>query len=174
MNSENIIINHETDYSNVLVTADMISYLVKLCDSLHKKLVSLIAEDEKNNEQFKEEYKEYKYKKMFTNRFRVYIREKTFNNLECENFEEFQSAVNNGDLKQVLKLEILLDLNFRRGRGTALEDHTNSFIISFSPYDITFARKSNKKDPEMDQIEDQIKEIMNQLPIANSIFCDKS
>lgn len=174
MNSnEKVIINHETDYSNALPTVEIITYLVKFCDNLYKQLVSLFEEDEKKNEQYKEEFKEYKYKKMYSTRFVVRIREKAFNNIECKNYEEFTSAVSNGDLKQVDKLEIILDLDYKRGRGTNLEEHNNSFVISFNPYNITFARKSNKNDSDMDQIEEQIKKVMDQLPIANSIFCDK-
>ena len=64
-------------------------------------------------------------------------------------------------------------MDFRRGRESNLEEHENTFIIKFEPYDITFARKSNYNDQIMNQIEDQINQILQKFPIANSIFCNK-
>ena len=71
------------------------------------------------------------------------------------------------------KMEIKMDLDFRRGNGNNLEDHENSFTVKFEPYKIIFARKSNYIDQEINQVESAIKQILDKFPKVNSIFCTK-
>lgn len=167
------VINNEYDYSNIVPTQEMITYLVQYCDSVFKQFMALVYEDEKRNEQFKQEYKNYNYKKSYGESLEIYIREKSYNNITCKDFASFQSAVNDGNLKNVSDLDIKLQLDYKRGREDSLVDYENSFSILFKPYEITFARKSNHNEANMNQIETTINEILKKFPVANSIFCTK-
>lgn len=172
-NMSESIINNEFDYSNAIVNVDYVLYLVQYCDQLFKQLLAKQAEDEEKNKQFKPEYKEYMFKKKYSQGFEVYIYEKSYNNISCKDFASFKTAVDDGNLKNVTQVSIKLDLDFERGKDNNYEQHENSFTIIFKPYEITFARKSNYNDPNMNQIENQINEIMKKLPVANTIFLDK-
>ena len=57
------VINNETDYSNVIPTEEGMLYLVKYLYSVYQQFTELVAEDEKKNSQFKQEFKNYMYKK---------------------------------------------------------------------------------------------------------------
>jgi len=167
------VINNEYDYSNSLPTIEAVSYLVQYCDNVFKQFTALVDADEKRNEPFKQEYKNYNYKKSYGERLEIYIREKSYNSIVCKDFASFQSAVNDGNLKNVSSLEIKMDMDFRRGSGNDLKDHENSFAIIIKPYEITFARKSNHSELQMNKIETQIKEILNKFQTVNTIFCTK-
>ena len=168
-----VITNNEFDYSNIIPTVESITYLVKYCSDIYTQFVNMVNEDEKKNEQFKYEYKIYNYKKSYTTQFEVYIKEKSYNNITCKDFSSFQSAINDGNLKEVCGLDIRLDLDYKKGKNDNLVDCENSFSILFNPYDIKFARKSNFKEPNMTQIENTINDILKKFPTANSIFCTK-
>ena len=167
------VVNNEYDYSNILPTVEKIEYLVKYCDEMNKQLTRLVEDDEEKNKQFKFEYREYLFKKSYGQKFEVYIREKTYNNLTCKDYEQFESAVKGGNLKSVTDMKITLCLDYFRGKGDNIEEYENSFIISFKPYEIKFARKSNHEDQIMDKVEKQINDILKQFSIANTIFCNK-
>ena len=113
------------------------------------------------------------YKKSYGQEFQVYIKEKSYNNITCNDYESFSSAVKGGNLNQVTGLDIKLCMDFLRGKEEKLEEHENLFTIIFNPYDIKFARKSNYNDPNMNKVEEQINSILKQFPVANSIFCNK-
>ncbi|MDY5874251.1 MAG: hypothetical protein SPK36_05650 [Bacilli bacterium] len=176
MNEENKknIVNNEYDYSNILPTIDNITYLVAFCDNIYNQFLKLIEADEEKNKPFKEEYKEYNFKKAYSNSFTAKIRMQPYNIIECKDIEDFKSAIKNDNLKHVAGLNIEMNLDFKRGIGDNLITHENSFIISFNPYDIKFKRKSNYSDINMTKIEDNIKAILNKFSVANCIFCDKS
>lgn len=167
------IINNEYDYSNVLPSIDYISYLVEYCDGVYRQFIKLTEEEEEKNKQFKSEYKEYNYKKNYGAKFEISVMEKSYNRIQCEDVQTFKTAIINGNLKSVLSLYIKMCIDFKRGRGNNLEEHENSFSINFKPYEITFTRTSNHNDADMNQIENNIKEILNRFPVANCIFCDK-
>lgn len=167
------VINNEYDYSNIVPTKDAISYLIKYCDSLNNELTRLVDEDEEKNKQFKEEYKDYMYKKSFGQLFAIKIVSKSYNHIECENFNSFNSAIQGGNVDNVSSLKITLCLDFYRGKGLSNVEHENSFIISFKPYEIKFIRKSNFEDKMMNEIENNINNILKKFPIANCIFCAK-
>ena len=171
--SSQAVINNEFDYSNVVPTIEAISYLVQYCEQMNKQLTKLVEEDEEKNKQFKSEYKDYMYKKSYGQEFQVYIKEKSYNNITCNDYESFSSAVKGGNLNQVTGLDIKLCMDFLRGKEEKLEEHENLFTIIFNPYDIKFARKSNHNDPNMNKVEEQINSILKQFPVANSIFCNK-
>lgn len=170
---ETSLINNEYDYSTILPTVEAISYLVQYCDNVFKQFTALVEEDEKKNEQFKQEFKNYNYKKTYGERFEVYIREKNYNTITCKDFSSFQSAVNDGNLKNVSSLEIKIDMDFKRGNGNDLKEHENSFTITFKPYDIKFIRKSNHNELNMNKTEKEIIEILNKFQASNTIFCSK-
>lgn len=167
------IINNEYDYSNIIASIEGVTYLIQYCDNVYKQFLKLIEDDEKRNEPLKYEFQNYAYKKNFGNHFEIYIREKSFNNITCKDFESFKTAVNNGDLKSINSLEIKLDLDYKKGKNANLINHENSFTIIFKPYEIIFARKSNFNEVNMNQIENDINEIMKKFPTVNSIFCTK-
>ena len=171
--NEKSIINNEYDNSNILPAIEYITYLAEYCDGVYKQFIKMTEEDEEKNKQFKQEYKEYNYKKNYGASFEISIREKSYNNINCEDIQTFKTAIADGNLKSVNGLDIKLDLDFKRGKGDNLEEHDNSFSILFKPYEIKFARKSNHNDGQMNQIENNINEILKKFPIANSIFCDK-
>ena len=171
--SSQAVINNELDYSNIIPNIDPISELVKYCDQVYQELTKLVEEDEEKNKQFKTEYKEWNYKKSYGQLFEVIIREKNFNNIICKNHSQFISAVEGGNLNDINSLEIRLCMDFYRGKGDDTVEHENSFIISFKPYYITFIRKSNYDDSNMDRIEDEINSIFKSFSVANTIFCNK-
>ena len=168
------VINNEFDYSNIIPTIDAVSYLIKYCEDILHQFLKFVEEDEEKNKQFKPEYKEYMYKKTYSQSLDIYIREKTYNNINCNGYDSFISAVKDGNLNNVNSLEIKLNMNFERGKGNNLDRHENTFAIIFNPYDIKFARISNHNDEYMNRIETQINSILKQFPVVNSIFCNKN
>lgn len=170
---ESSIKNNVYDYSTIIATSDVITHLVQYCDNVYKNFILLVDEDEKRNEQLKQGFKNYNYKKSYGERFVVYIREKNYNTITCKDFDAFQSAVNNGNLTNVKSLEIKMELDFIRGKGNELINHENSFNITFKPYEITFTRKSNHNEEKMNQIENDIRDIFSKFQTVNTIFCTK-
>lgn len=171
--SSQTVINNDFDYSNVVPTVEAISHLVQYCDQMNRQLTELIEADEEKNKKIKYEYKDYMYKKSYSQEFKVNIKEMSYNSIICKNYESFVSAFKNGYLNQVRSLVIKLCMNFERGKAGNYEEHENSFTITFNPYEITFSRKSNHNDPSMDRIEELINKILGEFPVANSIFCTK-
>lgn len=168
------IINNEYDYSNILPVVDYVAYLVQYCDQVYNQLLKLQQEDEEKNKQFKPEYKEYNFKKKYSQGLEIYIKEKNYhNNITCKDYSTFKTAIDDGNLKNVDGVDIRLNMDFDRGREGKFESHENSFVIIFKPYEITFSRKSNYKDDSINQIENQINEILKKFPVANCIFCNK-
>ncbi len=168
-----IVVNNEYDYSNLLPTVEGISQLVEYCDGMNNQLTKLVEADEEKNKQFKAEYKEYTYKKSYGQQLEINIREKSYNRITCKNYLQFRSIVQGGNLNGIDSMEITLCLDFYRGKGDNLEEHENSFLMKFRPYEITFIRKSNHDDLSMNRIEQQIKNIFEQFPVADCIFCSK-
>jgi len=167
------IINNQYDYSTSLPTIEAISYLVQYCDNVYKSFIVLMNEEEKRNEQFKQEFRSYNYKKSYGDVFEIYIHGKNYNTITCKGYNDFQMAINDGNLKNVNSLEIKIDMSFKRGNGHDLNEHENSFTIIFRPYEITFSRKSNHNELQMNKIESEIREILNKFQAVNTIFCTK-
>ena len=155
------IINNEYDYSNILPVVDYVAYLVQYCDQVYNQLIKLQQEDEEKNKQFKSEYREYNFKKKYSQGLEIYIKEKNYhNNITCKDYNTFKTAIDDGNLKNVSGVDIKLNMDFERGREGNFESHENNFVIIFKPYEITFSRKSNYND-------------VNINPVANCIFCNK-
>ncbi len=167
------VIKNEYDYSGVIPTVDNIAYLVQYCDQMNKQLTELVKEDTEKNKQYKDEYKEYKFGKSYGQGFSVYVSNKDYSGLTINDNEEFLLAIKAGKLKNIHRLVITLNMDFRRGVGSNPAEHENTFEIVFEPYDIKFTRKSNFSDPDMDQIEEQINSMMSQMPTTNTIFYSK-
>ena len=167
------VISNEYDYSNIVPTIECVTYLVQYCENVYKQFVALIDEDENRNKQFKEEYKNYNYKRSFGEHFEVYIREKSYNSIICKDFTSFKSAVSAGHLNNTNGLEIKIDLDYKRGKSDNFIHHENNFTIIFKPYEIKFSRKSTHNEKDMNQVENTIKDILSKFPSINSIFCTK-
>ena len=177
MNQEELTetqLNNEFDYSNIVVEVQPISYLIQYCEALYNQFIKLVTEDEEKNARLKTEFKNYDYKKSYSNKFEILIKEKENNsNLNCKNFQTFIDAVNSGHLKNINSLTIELDLTYKRGKESYLNEYENNFKIVFKPYDIKFIRKSNHSENYMNQIENNINEILKKFKVQNSIFCTK-
>ena len=170
---EETIINNEYDYSNIIPKFENITYIIQYCAHIYSYFLKLLEEDENKNEKLKYEFKNYNYKKNYGEGFEVKIRQKNYNTISCKNYDSFVEALNNGQLLNIESLEINLNLNYRRGNIDSLKNHENSFKISFRPYDIKFIRKANHNEQNMNQIEENIKQILNKFPVENTIFFSK-
>ena len=115
----------------------------------------------------------YNFKKSFGERFEIIVREKNYNTVNCKNFDSYMELYNNGQIKNLDSLEINLELDYQTGSNSSLITHENSFVIKFKPYEITFIRKSNFKNFNMEQIENNINEILKKFAVVNTIFCTK-
>lgn len=98
----------------------------------------------------KYEFKNYNYKKSYGEGFEVKIRQKNYNTISCKNYNSFIETVNNGQTLNVDGLEIDLRLDYKRGKKDNLNNHENSFNITFKPYEIKFVRKANYKETDME------------------------
>lgn len=167
-------INNEYDYSNIVASVDNISYIVQYCDSIYSQFQQLIAEDEQKNERLKYEFRNYNYKKSYGESFEVKIRQKNhYNTISCKNYNSFKDAVMQGQVNNIDALEIELNLDYKRGNSDSLKDYQNSFKVSFKPYDISFVRKANHNEFNMNDIEENIKQMLNKFSVANTIFYSK-
>lgn len=170
---EENIINNEYDYSNIIADVKNITYIIQYCDELYNSFLKLVEEDEKRNERLKYEFKNYDYKQSFGEKFEIKIRQKNYNTISCKNYSSFIEAVNKGQISNIESLAIELRLNYKRGKSDNLRNHENSFNITFKPYDIKFIRKANYKEIEMEQIENNLNNMLQKFPVANTIFCSK-
>ncbi len=174
LEEKEIEISREYDYSNSVPEVQNILFLAKYCYSYYVQLIKMCEEDEEKNRILKSEYKDFLYKKSFSSKYEVAIREKdVFSSLSCKTYDSLVEAANSGHLKNVESVVITLDLSFRRGRDMATKEHENLFKISFKPYNIVFIRKSNYADSSMDNIENVINEILKKFRVQNTIFCTK-
>lgn len=167
-------INREFDYSNSIPTAQNIAYIVQYCENVYNQFKKNIEEDEQKNERLKYEYKNYNFKRAFTEKFEVQIKQKeTYKTIDCKNYSSFVECINNGLLKSVDSLKIELYLDYKKGKEGSLQEHNNQFEISFKPYDIKFTRNSNFQEENMNQIENNINTMLTKFQAANTIFCTK-
>ncbi len=166
------VINHEFDYSNAVPLVENISYLIKFCDNVFNQFMKMVDDDKKKNEKLKHEYKNYLYGESYNQKLEIGVR-KGYDYISYKNCSSFLNAINNKEIVNLSSLEIKLNLNFERGQSGDTKTHENDFKISFEPYKIMFTRKSNFKDSEIDQIENNINELMKKLPTVNTIFCSK-
>ncbi len=168
------IINNKYDYSNIIATEENITYLVQYYDQIYSQFLKLIEEDEQRNEKLKYEFQVFNYKDSYSKIFKIKIRAKDYyNTITCENYTVFVEAIRKGQLRNINSLEIEMNLDYKKGKSGNLTEHQNSFKIIFKPYEISFLRKSNHKEPNMDQIETTTNKLLNQFPVANTIFCTK-
>ena len=173
MEEKEIVIDNSFDYSNVIATIDNVSILVKYCDQIANQFLNIIKADEERNERIKYEFKNFKYRKTYSETLEISISEKSFNRVSYKTYELFKKAISENKIKNLRELKITLNLDFFRGTYDNQNRHDNSFEISFEPYKITFIRKSNYKDDEMDDIENGINEVLKSFPTINTIFCTK-
>lgn len=168
------IINNEYDYSNIVASIENISYIVQYLDSVYSWFQQLIVEDEQKNEKLKYEYQNYNYKKSFGSGFEVKIKQKgSYSSISYRNYNSFNVAAGEGQFNNIDLLEIELNLDYKRGNNDSLKEYKNLFKISFKPYDIKFIRKSNHNEQNMNQVEENVKQMLNKFQIINTIFCIK-
>lgn len=103
----------------------------------------------------------------------IKIRQKNYNTISCKNYDSFIEAVKNGQVSNIESLEIHLVLDYKRGKIDNLNSYENDFNITFKPYQISFIRKANHQEIEMNQIENNLNEILKKFPVTNTIFCSK-
>lgn len=174
MENEVKIINNEYDFSNVIADIDSVDYLVKYCDQISKYFLDLISKDEEKNKMLKYDYQNWNYKKRYSDILKIYIKQHNYvNDLECKNYDEFKSAVLDGNLKNVNELIIKIDLSYKSGKNDNLIEHVNEFRISFKPYNIIVSRKSNFSEEFADQFEKNLLIILEKFNKVNTIFCTK-
>ena len=106
-------IQNQHYYSTIVPTEECIIYLVQYCDDEYNKFIALTEEVEKSKEQHGEY--NYSFKKGNTT-FEVVLRGKTYANIVCESFLEFEQAIEEKGLKDISSLEIKMDLHFKRNR----------------------------------------------------------
>lgn len=163
-------IQNQHNYSTIIPTGECITYLVQYCADEYQKFTALTEEVEKN----KEQHGEYNYSfKKGASLFEIAIRGKQYSNIVCENFQEFEAAIQEKGLKDISSLEIKMHLNFKRDREEVGTEHQNEFVIIFRPYEISFSRKSNYNETMMNQIETNIDDVLRRFPSINSIFSAK-
>jgi len=166
------IINNEFDYSNAIVDGKSILYLANTVNSIFQKMKAMFDEDEKKNEPLKWEYKNYEYKDKYSKlQYQVVFKNHARN--EFQTYEALETAVESGNLNNVEKFTIELDLDYSRGKEGNLISLENNFKITFQPFEIKFIRKSNYNENLMQQVEDSINDCLNKFNILNTIFCTK-
>ena len=170
-----LAINKEYDYSNIVPELGDVSYLINCCDQYYKNFIKLCDEDEEKNKKLKNDYKNYRYKKIYETDFEISIKQNNdfFATLTCKNYDSFYYTIIEQGLKSIDSLVITLNLSYRRGKEFKSDTHNNLFIISFKPYDIKFKRKSNYTDSLMDNIERAINDILSKFITQDTIFCMK-
>ena len=167
------VINNEKDYSNIIPTPENIASLVQYCEQIYNQFAKLVEDDENRNNKIKYELQNYSFKKCYGQQLELIIREKNFNTINCKNYNSYVELYKNGQLKNLDSLEINLELNYQTGMNASLITHENLFKIKFKPYEISFIRKSNFKNFNMERIENTINDILSNFPVANTIFCTK-
>lgn len=166
---------HEFDYSNAIVDAEIIGFLIQYSEHFYKKLLELEEKEEERNKTLRNDFIFYEYKKHYNSKFEVIIKDKENyrSKLECKSYESYAQAVKDGQINNLGSLVITLDLSYKRGKYSETKDYENVFIMSFKPYEIKFIRKSNHNEEYMNQIEGVINEIFKKFKVQNTIFCTK-
>lgn len=164
------IINKEYKNDKIVPVTEYISYLAKYLYDEYIEYIRLMDEDEERNKQFKIEYKDYKYKKIYSTSYEIKLKKKDFKSITCNSFELLESAIKNGEMVNLASLTIILKIDYSRGTIKDKEEFENSFSIEFKPFETTFDRKSNTNDEKMNNIEKNIKNILDHFPQINSIF----
>ena len=160
-------------YSNIIPSSQYISVLVQYCEKINNQYTQIIQDDEAKNEKLKYEFQSYQYGKKYSRGLEISIYDKKYKSFICKNLQEFLNAIQNNQVSNIRKLNITLEINFKRGQQPNIEEHENEFEIEFQPYEITFTRKSNFDDRNMQQIETDINELLKKFPAIDTIFCTK-
>lgn len=166
------LINNEFDYSNAIINKESLLYIAKNIDSIFQKMKSIYEEDRIKNEQLKTEYKNHDFKDRHS-KLQYSLKLKDIYCSEIESYEALEIAVKDGKFDNIEYFNIILELDYSRGKGDNLTKLENTFKLVFKPYEITFTRKSNYNDLLMQQVEESINNSLKQLNTLNTVFCTK-
>ena len=168
--SEDGLVNNKFDYSNSVPTVLAMIHLVKYLYNNYEQYLWLVTEDEK---EYEKTHKYYNYEKTYRLIFDVRIRERNYSIITCKSTSEFEKAVEDGKLDNIDSMEIRLILDYRKPNTPDYIMYNNFFVIQLKPFDITFLRKSNYNQLDMNAIENNVNEILRRFTTINSIFCTK-
>lgn len=166
-------IDNKFDYSNIIPKIEDIRRLAEYCFKVYEDFKNKCDVEEEKNKQFKPEYKNYECTQMFSTGCEIRYMDNNYKTTNFKDYESFISSVNNENITNVMSLEINLCLDYKKGPGSNLVEHKNSFDIKFKPYEIIFSRKADFNELAMNNIENNINDIMNSFNSANTIFCTK-
>lgn len=161
------------DYSNAIVGEEQFKYIINYLEGIMSNFDDMMSKEEEKNKTVKTEYQHYDFKKCYLTGFRVSLRNDKVGYKNYENIQTFKEDFNNKLLTNLEYIKIELNLSFKRGIGYDLVEYKNSFSINFKPYDIVFTRESDHNVMIMNKVEENIFNMLNQLPVANTIFCSK-
>lgn len=140
---------NEYDYSNIVPTKSNINDIIKHLEEIYNEIL-------KNKRSGKLE-------------FNILIDSVYNQEIECSSYKEYMEYEEIGYLNKVNKLVISLIINNININTKSY----NTFELSFEPYNIKFTRKSNKKENNMDQVEEYIKTMLKKINVQNTIFLTK-
>jgi hypothetical protein len=166
-------INNKYDYSNAIVGNEQFMYIVNYFENIMKNFSDILDKEEEKNSTLKYDYKHYDYKRTFSTGFKINLRNDKVGYKDYSDINVFKEDFNNKLLTNLENVSLVLDLTFQRGIGTNLPYYTNKFKVEFRPYEIVFSRESDHNVMIMNQIENNIKSMLDQLPVVNTIFCSK-
>ncbi len=162
-------INEQKDFTNLLAVREYVDDLVKNCASLYESFAKTVKEDEEKNEPLKPEFREYKFKHNYKDKFQVIV----FSDGSSKFYEDYANysvAANGGGLQGVSSLEIRLNLSYKSGKEGGFIDHDYEFRIKFEPGKTSFKYTANFDDPAINGIRDKLLEKLEAFPVTNTIF----
>lgn len=166
-------INNKYDYSTAIVGTEQFMYIVNYLENIAKNFLDMLAKEEEKNKNLKFELQHFDYKQVYGVGFKINLRNKELGYMNYKDLNVFRQDFNDKKLKNLEYVELVLDLSFKRGIGFELTDYNNKFTICFKPYEIVFTRESDHNVMLMNQLETNIKNMLDQLPLVDTIFCSK-
>ena len=165
-------IYNEYDYSNVIPDIKVLLWIFEYMEKYNNWLINEEAKDEERNKMLKYEMQDYNYKKSYSQGYEITTRLKN-NTIKYNSFSDFKTSCYTKAISNVESVKITLDMTYKCGKASKLEEHINKFEIIFKPYDIKFIRKSNYNETIFNQIEENINKMFKECPTQNTIFCTK-
>lgn len=171
-NTSPATIKNNHDHTNLLAVREYVDDLVKYCFGIYASFQKTQAEEEQRNERLKLEYREYQFRKSYSEHCQVVIYaggQRT----EFTDYANFQSALLGGMILGVDYLQISLNLSHYVGKYDSRDEHQHEYTIRFEPAKSYFLYAANMDDQNMNIIETQIEERLNSFPASITIFSKK-